>query len=63
MLYILRVDVSNIYFDLRFLYLGFFKDIVVVKIFVEDIDEFFVFSKIFYLIEVDEDVKEGSIIG
>lgn len=63
MLYILRVDVSNIYFDLRFLYLGFFKDIVVVKIFVEDIDEFFVFSKIFYLVEVDEDVKEGSIIG
>lgn len=63
MLYILRVDVSNIYFDLWFLYLGFFKDIVVVKIFVEDIDEFFVFSKIFYLVEVDEDVKEGSIIG
>lgn len=48
--------------DLMILHLGPFKDTAVVKISVEDIDEPPVFSKVFYLIEVDEDVKEGSII-
>ncbi|XP_032326373.1 cadherin-9 isoform X2 [Camelus ferus] len=63
MLYTLRVDASNTHPDPRFLHLGPFKDTAVVKISVEDIDEPPVFTKIFYLIEVDEDVKEGSIIG
>uniref|UniRef100_A0A8I3WCM1 Cadherin 9 n=1 Tax=Callithrix jacchus TaxID=9483 RepID=A0A8I3WCM1_CALJA len=63
MLYTLRVDASNTHPDPRFLYLGPFKDTAVVKISVEDIDEPPVFSKVSYLIEVDEDVKEGSIIG
>ncbi|XP_060151669.1 cadherin-9 isoform X3 [Globicephala melas] len=63
MLYTLKVDASNTHPDPRFLYLGPFKDTAVVKISVEDTDEPPVFSKIFYLIEVDEDVKEGSIIG
>ncbi|XP_049624335.1 cadherin-9 [Suncus etruscus] len=63
MLYTLRVDASNTHPDARFRHLGPFKDTAMVKIFVEDIDEPPVFSKISYLIEVDEDVKEGSIIG
>ncbi|XP_008587062.1 PREDICTED: cadherin-9-like [Galeopterus variegatus] len=63
MLYTLRVDATNTHPDPRFLHLGPFKDTAVVKISVEDIDEPPVFSKISYLIEVDEDVKEGSIIG
>uniref|UniRef100_A0A2K5TVX8 Cadherin 9 n=1 Tax=Macaca fascicularis TaxID=9541 RepID=A0A2K5TVX8_MACFA len=63
MLYTLRVDASNTHPDPRFLHLGPFKDTAVVKISVEDIDEPPVFSKVSYLIEVDEDVKEGSIIG
>ncbi|XP_059547858.1 cadherin-9 isoform X4 [Myotis daubentonii] len=63
MLYTLRVVASNTHPDPRFLHLGPFKDTAVVKISVGDIDEPPVFSKISYLIEVDEDVKEGSIIG
>lgn len=63
MLYTLRVDASNTHPDPRFLHLGPFKDTAVVKISVEDVDEPPVFSKKSYLIEVDEDVKEGSIIG
>lgn len=63
MLYTLRVDASNTHPDARFRHLGPFKDTAMVKIFVEDIDEPPVFSKISYMIEVDEDVKEGSIIG
>ncbi|XP_066109714.1 cadherin-9 isoform X2 [Saccopteryx bilineata] len=63
MLYTLRVDAANTHPDPRFLHLGPFKDTAVVKISVEDIDEPPMFSKISYLIEVDEDVKEGSIIG
>ncbi|XP_049504211.1 cadherin-9 isoform X4 [Panthera uncia] len=63
MLYTLKVDASNTHPDPRFLHLGPFKDTAVVKISVEDIDEPPVFSKLYYLIEVDEDVKEGSIIG
>ncbi|XP_064283629.1 cadherin-9 isoform X2 [Passer domesticus] len=43
--------------------LGPFKDTAFVKISVEDIDEPPVFSRPWYLIEVDEDAKEGSIIG
>ncbi|NWX98898.1 CADH9 protein, partial [Nothoprocta ornata] len=63
MLYTLRVEATNTHPDPRFLQLGPFKDTALVKISVEDIDEPPVFSRTSYLIEVDEDVKEGSIIG
>ncbi|XP_059584615.1 cadherin-9 isoform X3 [Alligator mississippiensis] len=63
MLYTLRVEAANSHPDPRFLQLGPFKDTALVKISVEDIDEPPVFSRASYLIEVDEDAKEGSIIG
>ncbi|NXG33683.1 CADH9 protein, partial [Dromaius novaehollandiae] len=63
MLYTLRVEATNTHPDSRFLQLGPFKDTALVKISVEDIDEPPVFSRPSYLIEVDEDAKEGSIIG
>ncbi|NXT56527.1 CADH9 protein, partial [Pluvianellus socialis] len=63
MLYTLRVEATNTHPDPRFLQLGPFKDTALVKISVEDIDEPPVFSRPWYLIEVDEDTKEGSIIG
>ncbi|XP_050826780.1 cadherin-9 isoform X2 [Serinus canaria] len=62
-LYTLKVEASNTHPDPRFLQLGPFKDTAFVKISVEDIDEPPVFSRPWYLIEVDEDAKEGSIIG
>lgn len=61
--YILKVEVENIYVDFCFYYLGLFKDIIIVKIFLEDVDEFFVFSRFFYLFEVYEDIEVGIIIG
>ncbi|XP_006038039.1 cadherin-9 isoform X1 [Alligator sinensis] len=63
MLYTLRVEAANSHPDPRFLQLGPFKDTALVKISVEDIDEPPVFSRASYLIEVDEDAKEESIIG
>uniref|UniRef100_A0A8C3CCI9 Cadherin 9 n=1 Tax=Cairina moschata TaxID=8855 RepID=A0A8C3CCI9_CAIMO len=63
MLYTLRVEATNTHLDPHFLQLGPFKDTALVKISVEDIDEPPVFSRPSYLIEVDEDAKEGSIIG
>lgn len=63
MLYTLRVEATNTHPDPRFLQLGPFKDTALVKISVDDIDEPPVFSRPWYLIEVDEDTKEGSIIG
>ncbi|KAM6135082.1 cadherin-9 [Pterocles gutturalis] len=63
MLHTLRVEATNTHPDPRFLQLGPFKDTALVKISVEDIDEPPVFSRAWYLIEVDEDAKEGSIIG
>ncbi|NXP16390.1 CADH9 protein, partial [Scytalopus superciliaris] len=62
-LHTLRVEATNTHPDPRFLQLGPFKDTALVKISVEDIDEPPVFSRPWYLIEVDEDAKEGSIIG
>ncbi|KAF4794160.1 Cadherin-6 [Turdus rufiventris] len=62
-LYTLRVEATNTHPDPRFLQLGPFKDTALVKISVEDIDEPPVFSRPWYLIEVDEDTKDGSIIG
>ncbi|KAF1639391.1 Cadherin-9, partial [Eudyptes filholi] len=63
MLYTLRVEATNTHPDPRFLQLGPFKDTALVKISVEDTDEPPVFSRPWYLIEADEDAKEGSIIG
>ncbi|XP_061202671.1 cadherin-9 isoform X2 [Neopsephotus bourkii] len=63
MLYTLRVEATNTHPDPRFLQMGPFKDTALLKISVEDIDEPPVFSRPWYLIEVDEDAKEGSIIG
>lgn len=57
------MEATNTHLDPRFLQLGPFKDTALVKISVEDIDEPPVFSTSSYLIEVDEDAKEGSIIG
>ncbi|NWU10543.1 CADH9 protein, partial [Cephalopterus ornatus] len=62
-LYTLRVEATNAHPDPRFLQLGPFRDTALVKISVEDIDEPPVFSRPWYLIEVDEDAREGSIIG
>uniref|UniRef100_A0A8C5T6F9 Cadherin 9 n=1 Tax=Malurus cyaneus samueli TaxID=2593467 RepID=A0A8C5T6F9_9PASS len=62
-LYTLRVEATNTHPDPRFLQLGPFKDTALVKISVEDTDEPPVFGRPWYLIEVDEDTKEGSIIG
>ncbi|NWT04482.1 CADH9 protein, partial [Mionectes macconnelli] len=62
-LYTLRVEATNAHPDPRFLQLGPFKDTALVKISVEDIDEPPVFSRPWYLMEVDEDAREGSIIG
>ncbi|XP_067424012.1 cadherin-9 [Emydura macquarii macquarii] len=63
MLYSLRVEATNTHPDPRFFHLGPFKDTALVKVSVEDIDEPPVFSRSSYLIEVDEDAKEGTIIG
>uniref|UniRef100_A0A8D0HNC1 Cadherin-10 n=1 Tax=Sphenodon punctatus TaxID=8508 RepID=A0A8D0HNC1_SPHPU len=63
MLYMLKVEAVNTHPDPRFFHLGPFKDMAMVKIFVEDVDEPPVFSTTSYLIEVDEDVKEGSVVG
>ncbi|NXU51593.1 CADH9 protein, partial [Turnix velox] len=63
MLYTIRVEATNTHPDPRFLQLGPFKDTALVKISVEDTDEPPVFSRPWYLIDVDEDTKEGSIIG
>ncbi|XP_064908662.1 cadherin-9 isoform X1 [Columba livia] len=63
LLYTLRVEATNTHPDPRFLQLGPFRDTAFVKISVEDIDEPPVFSRPWYLIEVDEDAKEGNIIG
>ncbi|XP_059671567.1 cadherin-9 isoform X2 [Gavia stellata] len=63
MLYTLRVEATNTHPDPRFLQLGPFKDTALVKISVEDIDEPPVFSRPWYLVEVDEDAKEESVIG
>uniref|UniRef100_A0A8C5WPB0 Cadherin 9 n=1 Tax=Laticauda laticaudata TaxID=8630 RepID=A0A8C5WPB0_LATLA len=54
---------TNIHPDPRFFYLGPFKDSALVKVCVEDVDEPPVFNLPSHLIEVDEDVREGSIIG
>ncbi|XP_053872693.1 cadherin-9 isoform X1 [Malaclemys terrapin pileata] len=63
MLYSLRVEAANTHPDPRFFHLGPFKDTALIKVSVEDVDEPPVFSRSSYLIEVDEDAKEGTIIG
>ncbi|XP_023964072.1 cadherin-9 isoform X2 [Chrysemys picta bellii] len=63
MLYSLRVEAANTHPDPRFFHLGPFKDTALIKVSVEDVDEPPMFSRSSYLIEVDEDAKEGTIIG
>ncbi|OCT76311.1 hypothetical protein XELAEV_18031517mg [Xenopus laevis] len=58
-----EVEASNINVEPRFLHLGPFKDTATVKVLLQDADEAPIFSKLFYVIEVDEDTKEGSIVG
>ncbi|XP_062985820.1 cadherin-9 isoform X4 [Elgaria multicarinata webbii] len=62
-LYTLKVEATNTHPDPQFFYLGPFKDSALVKVYVEDIDEPPVFNIPSNLIEVDEDAREGSIIG
>ncbi|XP_054840624.1 cadherin-9 isoform X4 [Eublepharis macularius] len=62
-LYTLKVEATNTHPDPRFFHLGPFKDSAFVKVFVEDVDEPPVFNMPSNLIEVDEDAREGSIIG
>ncbi|KAM4705861.1 cadherin-9-like [Rhinophrynus dorsalis] len=62
-LYTFEVEAANIYVDTQFLQFGPFKDTATVKILLHDVDEAPVFSRFFYVIEVDEDAKEGSIVG
>ncbi|XP_068092837.1 cadherin-9-like [Hyperolius riggenbachi] len=58
-----EVEASNTFEDPRFSHLRSFKDTAIVKIMLQDVDEAPVFNKPFYVFEVNEDVKEGSIIG
>ncbi|XP_056376941.1 cadherin-9 [Hyla sarda] len=62
-LYTFQVEAANIYEDPRFIHLTSFKDTAIVKVLLQDIDEAPIFSKPFYVFEVNEDTKEGSIIG
>ncbi|KAM8967730.1 cadherin-9 [Pelodytes ibericus] len=62
-MYTFQVEAANVYVDPRFFHLGPFKDTATVKILLQDVDEAPIFSRPFYVIEVDEDAKEGNIIG
>ncbi|XP_073425561.1 cadherin-9-like isoform X3 [Dendrobates tinctorius] len=62
-LHTFQVEAANTYEDPRFTYLTSFKDTAIVKVLLKDIDEAPIFSKPFYVFEVNEDTKEGSIIG
>lgn len=57
------MEATNTHPDPRFFYLAPFRDSALVKVYVEDVDEPPVFNLPSNLIEVDEDVREGSIIG
>ncbi|KAM3928467.1 cadherin-9-like isoform 2-T2 [Leptodactylus fuscus] len=58
-----QVEAANVYEDSRFTHLSAFKDTAIVKVLLQDVDEAPLFSKPFYMFEVNEDTKEGSIIG
>lgn len=62
-LYIFNIEGVNIYFDFRFFYLGFFKDVIMLKIIVGDVDELLLFFMFFYVMEVYENVKIGIVVG
>ncbi|CAH2284017.1 cadherin-9 [Pelobates cultripes] len=62
-IYTFQVEATNSYVEPRFFHLGPFKDTAIVKILLQDVDEAPIFSRHFYIIEVDEDAKEGNIIG
>ncbi|KAM9307693.1 cadherin-9-like [Gastrophryne carolinensis] len=58
-----EVEAANTFEDPRFTHLRSFKDTTIVKITLKDVDEAPIFNRPFYVFEVNEDVKEGSIIG
>lgn len=58
-----EVEAANTFEDPRFSHLRSFKDTAIVKITLHDVDEAPIFNRPFYVFEVNEDVKEGSIIG
>ncbi|XP_078544034.1 cadherin-9-like [Lissotriton helveticus] len=58
-----EVAAANTHPDPRFYHLGPFKDTAMVKVYLQDVDEPPVFTRHFYVMEVDEDAKEGSIVG
>ncbi|XP_044149717.1 cadherin-9-like [Bufo gargarizans] len=62
-LHTFQVEATNTYEDPQFTHLISFKDTAIVKVLLKDIDEAPIFSKPFYVFEVNEDTKEGSIIG
>ncbi|XP_063779039.1 cadherin-9-like [Pseudophryne corroboree] len=58
-----EVEAANTYEDPRFTHLRSFKDTAIVKVLLQDVDEAPIFNRPFYVFEVNEDIKEGSIIG
>ncbi|XP_064410397.1 cadherin-9 isoform X2 [Latimeria chalumnae] len=62
-LYSLKVEAMNTKLEPRFLHVAPFKDIATIRVTVEDVDEPPTFNKPYYTIEVDEDAKEGTIVG
>uniref|UniRef100_A0A8C5N184 Cadherin 9 n=1 Tax=Leptobrachium leishanense TaxID=445787 RepID=A0A8C5N184_9ANUR len=62
-MYAFQVEATNAYIEPRFYDLGPFKDTAIVKLLLQDVDEAPIFSRPFYVFEVDEDAKEGSIVG
>ncbi|XP_072008846.1 cadherin-9-like isoform X3 [Engystomops pustulosus] len=62
-LHTFQVEAANVYEDPRFTDRTSFKDTAIVKVLLQDVDEAPIFSKSFYVFEVNEDTKEGSIIG
>ncbi|XP_006006530.1 cadherin-6 [Latimeria chalumnae] len=62
-LYTLKVEATNTHLDVRFLYLGPFKDATTLKVVVEDVDEPPVFNRPAYVMEVREDSSVDTVIG
>ncbi|XP_004390996.3 cadherin-18-like [Trichechus manatus latirostris] len=61
--YTLNIEGANTHLDFRFSHLGPFKDATMLKIIVGDVDEPPLFSMPFYVMEVYENAKIGTIVG
>nr|XP_006134237.2 cadherin-18-like [Pelodiscus sinensis] len=61
--YTLNIEGANTHLDFRFSHLGPFKDVTMLKIIVGDVDEPPIFSMPFYVMEVYENAKIGTVIG